>query len=186
VAILSSGEWKSLHRLSVAALLCMTFGDSIAGKTDEYQVKAAFLFNFAKFVEWPAKAFAKPGDPLVICILGQNPFDDHLTAAIQGKVWEGRAFTVQLIVDLPPKSRCQILFVNSSEQQRFRSLAASLKGSGILTVGETPGFIDDGGIINLKLESGKIRFEINVDAAEQAQLSVSSKLLSLAQIVKKQ
>ena len=114
-----------------------------------------------------------------------NPFDHHLSAAIQGKVWEGRAFAVQLVVDLPPKSRCQILFVNSSERQRFRSLAASLKGSGILTVGETPGFVDDGGIINLKLEDGKIRFEINVDAAEQAELSVSSKLLSLAQIVKK-
>lgn len=185
MAILSGCEWKSLRRLSLVALLCVTFGDNIAGQIDEYQVKAAFLFNFAKFVEWPAKSFSKPSDPIVICILGQNPFDHHLSAAIQGKVWEGRAFAVQLVVNLPPKSRCQILFVNSSERQRFRSLAASLKGSGILTVGETPGFVDDGGIINLKLEDGKIRFEINVDAAEQAELSVSSKLLSLAQIVKK-
>ena len=94
-------------------------------------------------------------------------------------------FAIFQIVELPPKSRCQILFVTSSERQRFRSSAASLKGSAILTVGETPGFIDDGGIINLKLEGGKIRFEINVDAADQAQLIVSSKLLSLAQIVKK-
>jgi len=175
-----------LKKLTLLAVACCLLAPSIArAQPSEYQVKAAFLFNFAKFVEWPAKSFSKPSDPIVICILGQNPFDHHLSAAIQGKVWEGRAFAVQLVVNLPPKSRCQILFVNSSERQRFRSLAASLKGSGILTVGETPGFVDDGGIINLKLEDGKIRFEINVDAAEQAELSVSSKLLSLAQIVKK-
>jgi hypothetical protein len=155
------------------------------GQIDEYQVKAAFLFNFAKFVEWPAKSFPKPSDPIVICIVGQNPFGDHLKQAIQGKVWEGRTFAIVQIADLPPNSRCQILFVNSSERQRFRSIAGSLKGSPILTVGETPGFIDDGGIINLKLEGGKIRFEINIEAAEQAQLTLSSKLLSLAQIVKK-
>jgi hypothetical protein len=185
VAILSGPKWRSLRRLGLLALLCVTFGDTGAGQIDEYQVKAAFLFNFAKFVEWPAKSFPKPNDPIVICILGQNPFEDHLSAAIQGKVLAGRGFAVLQIAELPPKSRCQILFVNSSERQRFRSSAASLKGSGILTVGETPGFIDDGGIINLKLEGGKIRFEINVDAAEQAQLIVSSKLLSLAQIIKK-
>jgi hypothetical protein len=185
VAILSCGRRRSIYRLTSIAILGAAAVAAAIGQIDEYQVKAAFLFNFVKFVEWPAKSFPKPSDPIAICILGQNPFDDHLSAAIQGKVWEGRAFTVQLIVDLPPKSRCQILFVNSSERQHFRSTAGSLKGSGTLTVGETPGFIDDGGIINLKLEGGKVRFEINVDAAEQAQLIVSSKLLSLAQIVKK-
>jgi len=72
VAILSGCEWKSLRRLSLVALLCVTFGDNIAGQIDEYQVKAAFLFNFAKFVEWPAKSFSKPSDPIVICILGES------------------------------------------------------------------------------------------------------------------
>jgi hypothetical protein len=185
VAILSCSRRKPIYRLTSIAILGAAAVAGAIGQSDEYQVKAAFLFNFAKFVEWPAKSFSKPSDPIVICILGQNPFGDRLSAAIQGKVWEGRAFTVHLIADLLPKSRCQILFVNSSEQQHFRSIAGNLKGSGTLTVGETPGFIDDGGIINLKLEGGKIHFEINVDAAEEAQLSVSSKLLSLAQIVKK-
>ena len=185
MAILSSLRQESMNRLSLIAILCVTVAGAAIGQIDEYQVKAAFIFNFAKFVEWPAKSFPKPSDPIVICILGQNPFDSHLSEAIQGKVSAGRGFAVLQIAELPPKSRCQILFVTSAERQHFRSSAASLKSSGILTVGETPGFIDDGGIINLKLEGGKIRFEINVDAAEQAQLTVSSKLLSLAQIVKK-
>lgn len=185
MAILSSSHWRSIYRLSLIAILGAAAVPCAMGQIDEYQVKAAFLFNFAKFVEWPATSFPKPGDPIVICIAGENPFGDHLKQAIQGKVWEGRTFAILQIVDLPPKSRCQMLFVNSSERQRFRSTVGSLKGSGILTVGDSPGFIDDGGIINLRLEGSKIRFEINVDAAEQAQLSLSSKLLSLAQFVKK-
>lgn len=185
MAILSSSHRRSIYRLSSIAILGAAAVAGAMGQIDEYQVKAAFLFNFAKFVEWPAKSFPKPSDPIVICIAGENPFGDHLKQAIQGKVWEGRTFAILPIVDLPPKSRCHILFVNSSERQRFRSVAGSLKSSGILTVGDSPGFIDDGGIINLKLESGKIHFEINVDTAEQAQLTLSSKLLSLAQIVRK-
>ena len=185
MAILSRSHQRSIYRLSLIAILCAAAMGSAIGQIDEYQVKAAFLFNFAKFVEWPAKSFPKPSDPIVICIVGQNPFEDHLRQAIQGKIWEGRTFAILQIVDLPPKSRCQILFVTSSERQRFRSIVGSLKGGGILTVGDSPGFIDDGGIVNFQVEGGKIRFEINVEAGDQAQLSLSSKLLSLAQIVKK-
>jgi hypothetical protein len=185
VAILSSSARRSILRLGWSAFLGVAFAGGAGAQIDEYQVKAAFLYNFVKFVEWPASSFPKLNDPIVICILGQNPFDDSLSEAIRGKLWEGRALTIVQITDLPPKSRCQILFVSSSERQRFRSMAASLKGSGILTVGDTPGFIDDGGIINLKLEGGKIRFDINVEAAGQAHLTVSSKLLNLAQTVKR-
>lgn len=185
MAVLSGSDRRSILRLGWSALLCVAFAVDAVAQIGEYQVKAAFLYNFAKFVEWPASSFPKPSDPIVICILGQNPFDDSLSEAIRGKLWEGRAFTILQIAELPPKSRCQILFVNSSERQRFRSMAASLKGSGILTVGDTPGFLDDGGIINFKLEDGKIRFDINVEAAGQAHLTVSSKLLNLAQTVKR-
>ena len=185
MAILTVSHRRSIYRVSLIAILGAAAVSGAMGQIDEYQVKAAFLFNFAKFVEWPAKSFPKPSDPIVICIAGENPFEDHLKQVIQGKVWEGRTFAILQIVDLPPKPRCQILFVNSSGRQRFRSIVGSLKGSGILTVGDSPGFVDDGGIINLKLDGGKVRFEINVNAAEQAQLSLSSKLLSLAQIVKK-
>ena len=151
---------------------------------DEYQVKAAFLYNFAKFVEWPPDAFKTSRDPIRICVLGHNPFGGFLEEAIQGKSIEGRAFAFRQVSGAEDASACQILFVSSSDGRHFRSLAQSLKQSGILTVGEAQGFASEGGVINFKLDDGRVRFEINVDAAEHAQLHISSKLLGLAQIVK--
>jgi YfiR/HmsC-like len=169
--------------LGLAALLLLAFraqGQAI----EEYQVKAAFLYNFAKFVEWPSQAFQTPQDPIVVCVLGHNPFGKALEEVIRGKSIEGRVFALRLVADADEASTCQILFVGSSEGRRFRSLWGNLKPAGILTVGETVGFAAGGGVINFKLDSGRVHFEINVDAAERAQLRISSKLLSLAQIVK--
>jgi len=174
-----------LARLQFAILLGVTFSVSLPGQIDEYQVKAFFLYNFARYVEWPSQSFKSNNDPIVICILGQNPFGSALDQATSGKVVEGRPFVVRQISDNRADCNCHILFVNSSERKRFRSMATALKGSGVLTVGETRGFTEDGGVINFKLEDGKIRLEINVDAAGQEHLRISSKLLSLAQIVKK-
>jgi hypothetical protein len=157
----------------------------LRGQINEYQVKAFFLYNFARYVEWPAESFKAANDPIVICILGQNPFGSALDQAVAGKVVEGRPFVIRRISDIPPGSNCHILFVNSSERKRFRSMAGSLKGSGVLTVGETPGFTADGGVIDFRLEDGKVRFDIDVDAAGRENLHISSKLLSLAQIAKK-
>jgi hypothetical protein len=151
---------------------------------DEYQVKAAFLYNFAKFVEWPSQAFKTPQDPLLVCVLGHNPFGNALKEVIRGKAIEGRAFAFRMVADAEEASACQILFVSSVEGKHFRSLWGNLKPAGILTVGETQGFAADGGVINFKLDDGRVRFEINIDAAEHQQLHISSKLLSLAQIVK--
>lgn len=174
-----------VSRLKLVTLLgAILAAAASAWQIDEYQVKAAFLYNFARFVEWPASAFEKPDDPVRICILGENPFGSALEQAISGKVVEGRRFIVRQVSNNEPVGRCQVLFVNSSERKRFRSLAAGLKGRGILTVGESSGFASDGGIINFKLEAGRVRFEINPDAAEQERLRISSKLLSLAQIVR--
>lgn len=175
-----------LRRLGMIAFVAFTFVEGTQAQVDEYQVKAVFLYNFAKFVEWPGNSFTSPSDPICICILGPNPFGDALSEAVRGKVLEGRPVVVRLIADLPPKSNCQILFINSSSRKLFRSMGGALKDGGILTVGDTPGFIDDGGVINFKLEGGRIRFEINVEAAGKARLSISSKLLSLAQNVRKQ
>jgi hypothetical protein len=151
---------------------------------EEYQVKAAFLYNFAKFVEWPSQAFKTPQDPIVVCVLGHNPFGNALEQVIRGKSIEGRAFVFRKVADAEEASACQILFISSSEGKRFHSLYKDLKPAGILTVGEAEGFAADGGVINFTLDSGHVRFEINVDAAEHEQLHISSKLLSLAQIVK--
>jgi hypothetical protein len=150
----------------------------------EYQVKAAFIFNFAKFVEWPQHAFKGPEDPIEICILGQNVFGNSLEEVIHRKIIEGRTLVVRHITDIePPENKCQILFVHSSERKPFRLAARSLSGRAVLTISDMPGFSADGGVITLRLESGKVRFEINVNAAARAKLHISSKLLRLAQVV---
>jgi len=152
---------------------------------NEYQVKAAFLYNFAKFVEWPAQSFKGPDDPLTICIVGQNPFGRMLEDTINGKTLERRSFVVRDVPDIQQVGGCHILFVSSSERKNLQSILESIKTPGLLTVGETEGFAANGGVINFKLESGKVRFEINLEAAAKAGLQIRSNLLSLAQIVKK-
>lgn len=151
---------------------------------EEYQVKAAFLYNFAKFVEWPSQAFKTSTDPITVCVLGRNPFGSALEDAIRGKAIEGRTFQYRQVSDAESASGCQILFVGSAESKHLHSLFGNLKPQGILTVGEVQDFALDGGVINFKLEDGRVHFEINLSAAEHEQLRISAKLLSLAQIVK--
>jgi hypothetical protein len=151
---------------------------------EEYQVKAAFLYNFAKFVEWPSQAFETPRDPIMICVLGHNPFGNALEEVIRGKSMGGRAIVFREVNDIEQANTCQILFVGAANNKRYRSLCVNLKPVGILTVGEAQGFAVGGGVIQFKLDGGRVRFEINVEAAERQQLHISSKLLSLAQIVK--
>jgi hypothetical protein len=174
-----------LTRLKFAIVVGAACILGLRGQIDEYQVKAFFLYNFARYVEWPPESFKAANDPIVICILGTNPFGSALDRAVAGKVVEGRPFIVRRISDIQPGGNCHMLFVNSTERKRFRGMAANLKGSGVLTVGETPGFTADGGVINFKLVDGKVRFEIDVEAAGRERLHISSKLLSLAQIAKK-
>jgi hypothetical protein len=151
---------------------------------DEYQVKAAFLYNFTKFVEWPPDAFKTSKDPIQVCVLGRNPFGSSLDDLTRGKSVEGRAFALRQVSDAHEASTCQILFVSAAAVSHFRSILGRLKPDGILTVGEAEGFASEGGIINFTLDGGHLRFEINLDAAEHAQLRISSKLLGLAQIIR--
>jgi hypothetical protein len=174
-----------LTRLKFAIALGAASILGLRGQVNEYQVKAFFLYNFARYVEWPPESFKAANDPIVICILGQNPFGGALHQAIAGKVLDGRPFVVRQVLEIPPGGNCHILFVTSLERNRFRSMAGRLKGAGILSVGETQGFTADGGVIDFKLEDGKVRFEIDVDAAGREGLRISSKLLSLAQIAKR-
>jgi hypothetical protein len=176
---------KRLTRLKVAIVLGAACISALRGQVGEYQVKAFFLYNFARYVEWPSQSFKAPNDPIVICILGQNPFGSALDQAIAGKMVAGRPFAVRQLSNFPPGGNCHVLFVNSSEGKRFRGMAERLKGGGVLSVGESQGFTADGGVINFKLEDGKVRFEIDVDAAGREHLRISSKLLSLAQIARK-
>ncbi len=165
-------------------LLGVLFAITVYGQTiDEYQVKAAFLYNFAKFVEWPPGTFKTDKDPIRICVLGQDPFGPTLDNAVNGRKVLGRAFVIMPISDAAHASECQELFVSSSERRHLRSILANLRTAAVLTVGETEGFAAQGGMVNFKLEDGRVRLEINVDAAEEAKLRISSKVLNLSEIV---
>jgi hypothetical protein len=155
-----------------------------AQSPDEYQVKAAFLYNFAKFVEWPAQSFKTANDPIVICVLGKDPFGNVLDEPMKGTEADGRQIVVRRTSDVRQASACNILFISSSERKRLTSVLAAARACGILTVSDMEDFAAQGGVINLKLENGRVRFEINPDAAERSGLRISSKLLSLAQIVR--
>jgi hypothetical protein len=154
-------------------------GGAVAQSIDEYQVKAAFLFNFAKFVEWPSRTFASPADPISICVLGPNPFGHSLEDAVRGKSVDGHGFAVRQIGKMNQAAGCHILFFSGP-----RKPVPEQPPPGVLLVGEWDGFAQSGGIIGFKIEDGKVRLEINVDEAEQRKLHISSKLLSLAHIVR--
>src|ERR1700682_1995182 len=154
--------------------------------SSEYLIKAGFIYNFAKFVEWPSTAFAEPDSPIVIGVLGTDPFGSIINRVVEEKKIGARGFIVRRYKwgkDLKDIKDCRILFVSSSEKAHFEEIVQSVKGLPILTVGETPGFAERGGMIRLTLEDNRVRFEVNVDAAHQADLNISSRLLTLAKII---
>ncbi len=175
-----------VYRVGFVASLGAALLTGIQAQTiDEYQVKAAFLYNFAKFVEWPPQAFKNSTEPIGVCILGQDPFGQALEEVVKGKQIDGRALVVRNISGARQAGDCKILFVSSSERKHLASILTAVKATSVLTVGEMENFAAEGGVINLRPENGRIRMEINVQAAEQGRLRISSKLLSLAQIVKR-
>ncbi|HZL43368.1 MAG TPA: YfiR family protein [Verrucomicrobiae bacterium] len=166
--------------LSLAWLLTVGGGRAQETPPTEYKLKAAFLFNFAKYVEWPPAAFAEATSPMVIGILGENPFRDDLEPTIRDKTINNRPLVIKEFRSPAEATNCHILFISTSEKQRLPEILKSLHGTSVLTVGETDRFTETGGMINFVTEGNKIRFQINVEAAKSAGLKVSSKLLSLA------
>ena len=150
----------------------------------EYRVKLAFLYNFAQFVQWPAEAFRDQAAPLTLCVAGQNPFRGEIEQELRGREVNGHPVVIQRLKPNDDPKACHMIFVPASERKQTEKLLAALKGSNTLTIGECQGFADLGGIINLTLDQNKLRFEVNLDAATQTQLKISSKLLALARIVK--
>jgi hypothetical protein len=157
-----------------------------ASDSSEYLIKAGFIFNFAKFVEWPAPSFAQPDSPIVIGILGTDPFGAIIDQIVQDKKIGARGFVVKRLkwgADLKDLKECKILFVGASERAHIDDVVQAVKGLPILTVGETPGFAEHGGVIRFVLEDNRVRFEVNIEAARQADLTISSRLLTLARII---
>ena len=152
----------------------------------EYPVKLAFLFNFTHFVEWPTDSFRDPGAPLVICIVGRDPFRQDLEAELRTRKVGDHSVEVRTQTPNDKLSVCHIVFVPVTEKNQADRILRGLQGSRTLTVGETEGFAVLGGIINLTVEDNKVHFEINRLAADRAGLKISSKRLSIAKIVKEQ
>jgi hypothetical protein len=171
----------SILGLSLVWLLFVGAGRAQESQPTEYQIKAAFLFNFAKFVEWPAPAFAEATSPMVIGILGENPFRDDLERMTRGKTINNRPLVIKAFRSPAEATNCHILFVSTSEKTRLPEVFENLRGASVLTVGEAERFTEAGGMIQFVLEGGKIRFQVNETAARSAGLKISSKLLSLAQ-----
>lgn len=145
----------------------------------ESEVKAAFLYNFAKFVEWPAQAFSSETAPIQLAVLGDEEFTSKLKMLLSDKKAHGRSFEVKRITTPHEAKTCQIVFVPASESRRTFQVIEATRKLPVLTVGESDQFIALGGMINFVVEDNQLRFEINPEPAENAKLQISSKLLRL-------
>jgi hypothetical protein len=155
-----------------------------SGGSAEYTVKAAFLFHFAQFVEWPAETFKdSAATPMTYCTMGDDPFHGALDQALIGKTVGNHPLRVEHLREFEKAHGCQVLFLGTGEKKRIGEALADISGLPVLTVGETEHFVQEGGIIGFCLEENKIRFEINLDAAGKAKLKISAKLLALAKTV---
>jgi hypothetical protein len=147
-------------------------------KPTEYQVKAAYIYNFAKFVDWPAGG---AGD-IDVCVLGEDPFN-HDLALIEGKRILNRNIMIKRVASYRNASGCDILFISESEEDHLAQIVSFLKGYPVLTIGDSEGFAEKGVMINFYMEGRTVRFEINPKAAARAGLRISSSLLRIAKIV---
>ncbi len=154
-----------------------------ASANSEYQVKAAFLFHFAQFVDWPPETFKGANSPVTYCTIGEDPLHGALDQSLSGKMIGARPLRVQHFKQPQQMQDCQILFIGAVDKKRMSTALASVRGNPVLTVSDSEHFAQEGGMIGFCLEENKIRFEINLDAAGEAKLKISAKLLALARKV---
>lgn len=189
---------RSYSALSRAAIACFKVGVAISilmpfglaprvakaqSQTEEYRVKAALLFHFAQLVDWPPSAFASDSSAINLCTIGQDPFNGELETTLEGKSIGARPIRVLHFKEPQDLVSCHLLFVGASESKRLPFVLAEIGRAPVMTVGESDGFLEQGGMIRLDLEEGKIRFAINLDASELAGLKISSRMLLLAKTV---
>jgi hypothetical protein len=152
-------------------------------RTPEYDLKAVFLFQFAHFVEWPAKAFSDDRAPITIGVLGDDPFGGGLDEIVANELVGGRKLIVRRYRGMDQVDSCHILFICASESDRMVTILGKLRGRSVLTVGDTDQFVTQNGIIGFKLSKNRLKLRINLAAADTAKLIISSKLLRQAEIV---
>jgi hypothetical protein len=149
----------------------------------EYQIKAGFFFNFTRFVDWPESAFVNASSPVFVCILGETPLTDLVTDVALGKVVNGRAVSIRRVKASDDLRQCNLLFISAEEERHTAEILASLKKANTLTVGETPGFAQAGGMINFSIQENRVKLELNLEATTRAGLKVNSKLIAVARLV---
>jgi hypothetical protein len=173
------GRWSHFVALTIAwALIGAPSHAQHTGPT-EYEVKAAYLYNFGKFVDWPANV-TTARDSFTICVLGDDPFGATFDTTIAGESINGKKVVVNRIARPKDAVSCRILFVSSSEGSRLPEILATLEKTSVLTVSDMPQFTRRGGMIQFLVEANRVRFEVNLTAAEHAGLTLSSQLLKVA------
>jgi hypothetical protein len=176
VAVLAAALW-GFDSLKLAAQTV---------KATEYEVKAAYLRNFARFVEWPSKAQIVPEEPFHVCVLGRDPFGSALETAMTGEMINRAQLVPLRIPTAAEAANCRVLFISASEDARLKSILATLDKSSLLTVSDVADFTKRGGMIQFVTDGGRIRFEVNLAAARQAGLNLSSELLKVASSVRRE
>ncbi len=161
-----------------AASAIMVAQASAPARADEYRLKAAIIYNLAKFVEWPASMFTDHAATFTVCVLGVDPFGPMLDNAISGHLVAGRSISARRVMAV--EAGCHVVFVSESETKRLPVILDQLRGRSVLSIGEQEGFLEQGGIVSLVTEGGRVRLAVSGGAAEQAKLKVSARLLALA------
>jgi hypothetical protein len=170
---------------AIAATLWLANACRADDPSQEYKVKAAFIYNFARFIEWPASAFSSSDAPFVIGVVGTDPFDGALDQAVAGKKVGSRAVVVKHFKSADDITSCQILFLATNDEDAQAKILQKVRNEKVLTIGESDTFTTNGGCLRLFLDDSRMRFEINTDATDEAKLKISSKLLRLAKIFRK-
>ena len=153
------------------------------GHVSEYELKAVFLFNFVQFVEWPPEAFSDSRTPLVIGVVGDDPFGPFLDETVSGETVRQRPLEIRRYQGMDEITTCHLLFISESETERLDEILTALKDRSILTVSDDERFTQRGGVIRFVVDRARIRLQINLEAAQAARLTISSKLLRLAEVV---
>lgn len=149
---------------------------------NEYALKAVFLYNFCHFIDWPDSAFTSPNEPLIIGIVGEDPFGSLLKEAIAGETYRNRPIVIEHYRGPKDIKHCHLLFAGRSENNRIDAILAAVNSKSVVTVGETEDFLDHGGMIALPADRNRVRLRIKPSAMRAANLNVSSKLLRVADI----
>ncbi|MCE5315086.1 MAG: YfiR family protein [Armatimonadota bacterium] len=182
-----SGQGIAILLFVVSACLGMSgpaFADSAKGGPSEYELKSAYIFNFVKFVEWPDGSFSDANSPIVIGILGDDPFGNTIDNAVANKTVNGRKLHIHRFKKASDLKQVHVLYISASEDKHLMDTFNVLKDKPVLTIGETGSYARSGGIIRFLNEDNKIRFSIYADKAKKVGLKISSKLLKLAKTVK--